>query len=134
MTIDALIIFQDEFKQRNFLDWLISHISGFFPPHRHKGIIEITSEFLKFTGIDTKLKTESEFFIIKDRIEEVFHGYDDTYNATETRSLGLGWAPVRIKFNDNKGQEIFVYIITGNNNYWGSTNKEFYNFLTGWLY
>jgi hypothetical protein len=132
MTIEVLIIFQAEFKQRSFFDWLVSHISVTLPPHRYKGDMEITDRFIKFIGIDTKLNNETEFLILKDNIEEVYHGYDETYNVFQTRGLGLSWAPVRIKFVDINGQENVAYLITGYKT-WLSTNKDFYNFLIEWL-
>ena len=132
MTIAVLIIFKDEFKQRSFYDWLVSHISGSLPPHRYIGNLELTRGFIKFTGIDTQLNAETEFLILKDSIEEVYHGYDETFNVTQTRGLGLGWAPVRIKFVDNNEKENVAYFITGYNA-WRSTNQDFYNFLMDWL-
>jgi len=132
MTIAVLIIFKDEFKQRSFYDWLVSHISGSLPPHRYIGNLELTRGFIKFTGIDTQLNAETEFLILKDSIEEVYHGYDETFNVTQTRGLGLGWAPVRIKFVDNNEKENVAYFITGYNA-WRSTNQDFYNYLIDWL-
>jgi len=132
VTIAALIIFQDEFKQRSFFDWLVSHISGSLPPHRYKGNVELTNGFIKFIGNDTKLNIETEFLILKDNIEEVYLGYDETFNITQTRGLGLGWAPIRIKFVDNDKQENVAYIITLYSR-WRTANKDFYNFLIEWL-
>lgn len=132
MTINTLIIFRDEFKQRNFFDWIISHTSGFLPPHRYRGEIEVTDKFIKFIGTDTKLKTDTEFIIDKGSIEEVYFGYDETFNVYQTRGLGLSSAPVRIKFIDTDGQEKFGYFITGYDK-WGSVNKDFYSFLIEWL-
>lgn len=132
MTIPALIIFRDEFKQRNFLDWLISHTSGSLPPHRYRGEIDVTSLSLMFTGVDIKLKTSCEFFIEKSSIEEVYFGYDEVFNVYQTRGFGLTWAPVRIKFMDTTGQERFGYFITGYNQR-GTANKDFYKFLIEWL-
>lgn len=132
MTINTLVIFHDEFKQRSFFDWIISHLSGSLPPHRYKGEIEITNTFIQFNGIDTKLNTRSEFIIEKSSIEEVYFGYDEIYNVYQTRGFGLSWAPVRIKFIDTDGQEKFGYFITGYDQL-GSANKDFYNFLIEWL-
>lgn len=132
MIVSALVIFSDDFKQRNFLDWVISHISGSLPPHRYKGEIEITNAFIRFAGTDTQLKAESEFLIERDRIEEVYYGYDEIFNVYQTRGLGLSWAPVRIKFIDAHGEEKCGYFIAGYDK-WGSVNKDFYNFLVEWL-
>lgn len=132
MKVSALVIFSDEFQQRTFLDWLISHISGSLPPHRYKGEIEITNAFIKFAGTDTQLKTASEFLIDRDRIEQVYYGYDEIFNVFQTRGLGTGWAPVRIKFTDAGGQDKCGYFIVGYDK-WGTLNKDFYNFLTEWL-
>jgi hypothetical protein len=132
MTIKTLVIFRDECKQRKFFDWIISHTSGFLPPHRYKGEIEITDQCIKFFGLDTQLKTESEFLIERNRIEEIYFGYDEIFNVYQTRGLGLGWAPVRIKFIEPDGQEKYAYFITGYDT-WGSVNKDFYSFLMEWL-
>lgn len=82
--------------------------------------------------MDTKLNGETEFLIVKDCIEEVYHGYDKTFNVIQTRGLGLGWAPVRIRFVDNNEQENVAYFITGYNA-WCSTNRDFYGYLMDWL-
>lgn len=128
MNFAVLIINKTDFKRRNFFDWLFSHISGSFPPHRYRGTMEITNDSLNFNGADTFLKTESEFTIYKNNIIQVYHGYDDVFSVFQTRGLGLVWAPVRLKLTDGE----FLYIIAGYD-IMGTKNKEFYDFLTEWF-
>jgi len=132
MVVNALIIFQEELKQRNFFDWIISHFSGALPPHRYAGEIDIANNLIKFCGTDTWSNTESEFIIEKYRIEEIYYGYDRVYNVFQGRGLGLVWAPVRVKFTGAGGEERYAYFITSSDA-WSSTNKDFYNYLVEWL-
>lgn len=132
MILSALLIFQEEFEKRNFIDWMISHVSGSLPPHRYKGHVELTGRFIKFIGIDTLLNVETDILINISSITEVFHGYDDTYTIFQTRGLGLAWAPVRVKFTGDDTQEKVAYFITGYDQ-WETANKEFYALLVHWL-
>jgi len=131
MTSTALIICRDDLERRGFLDWLRSHISGVLPPHRYKGGIEITDSYIKFTGTDTRYDTETDFFVLKKDILEVYHGYDEVFNIFQTRGLGLFWAPVRLKVRE-KDNEKFIYFIIGYT-YFGTANRQFYEFLVEWL-
>ena len=132
MTSTALIICREDFERRGFLDWLVSHISLSLPPHRYRGIIEITDSYIKFTGTDTRENTDVEFFILKNTILEVYLGYDEAFNIFKTRGLGLFWAPVRLKIQEDNKREKYIYCIIGYN-YFRTANREFYEFLKEWL-
>ena len=131
METRALIIFKENLKTRTILDWISSHLSGALPPHKYKGILQISSDRLYFEGIDVKTDQNAEFSIPRYSIEQVFHGYDNSYSILQTRGLGLNWAPVRIKYNIDDDIKT-VYIITGYEKP-GTTDKEFYEFLKEWL-
>jgi hypothetical protein len=132
LKVQALIMFQEDFQKRSFFDWVVSHITGSLPPHRYAGNIEITDKCIRFIGYDTKQKCNAEFILLKERIREVFYGYDKIYNIFQTRGLGLMWAPVRLKFTDESDSAKVLYIITGYE-IQGTTNKDFYLFLQEWL-
>ena len=132
MKINTLIIFSDEFRQRNFLDWILSHTSGSLPPHRYLGDIEISEYFIRFAGIDTKTRKPGKLVIEKSSIEEVCYGYDKVFNVFQTRGLGMAWAPVRIRFINVINEVKVAYFITGYDRL-SSANKDFYNFLIEWL-
>lgn len=132
MTISALLVFEEELEKRSFLEWLASHVAGSLPPHRYLGNVELTGRFIKFIGKDTQLNAETDIFIERSSITEVYHGYDDTYNIFQGRGIGLIWAPVRIKFKDASDLEKVAYFIVGYNS-WGTSDKEFYTLLVKWL-
>ena len=118
-------------QERSFWDWLVSHTSGFLPPHRYKGSLETADTCLRFEGVDTRSGEQMEFIFTKQSITEVYHGYDKVYSVFQTRSLGLNWAPVRLKI-ETGAEPRWFYFITGYNRP-GTLNKDFYTFLTRWL-
>ena len=132
LNVQALIIFQEDLQKRSFFDWISSHISGSLPPHRYIGNLELTDKCMRFAGYDSQQKCHAEFLMMKERILEVYHGYDKVYNIFQTRGLGLTWAPVRLKFTDDGDDTKVVYFITGYT-ILGTTNKDFYSFLREWL-
>jgi hypothetical protein len=131
METSALIIFKENLKTRTILDWISSHLSGALPPHKYKGNLQISSDRLFFEGADVKTEENVEFIIPRYSIEQVFHGYDNSYSILQTRGMGFNWAPVRIKYNMDDEIKT-VYIITGYETP-GTTDKEFYEFLIEWL-
>ena len=131
MEVPALLIYAEDFPERTFRDWLEAHITFALPPHRYAGTLAVTDHGLQFAGFDTVEKKEVVQLIPKDRIEEVYHGYDAVYSVWQVRSMGLFWAPVRLTFSTATGTST-VYLITGYDRL-GTTNREFYRFLITWL-
>jgi len=89
------------------------------------------NDLLLFRGLDAVSGKNTELTIYKNKIDQVFHGYDNIYNVYQTRGFGLNWAPVRITYKDLDADKL-IYIITGYNKP-GTMNKDFYNFLVEWL-
>ena len=131
MEVPALLIYAEDFPERSFRNWLEAHISFALPPHRYAGTLAVTEHALQFTGFDTVERKEVVQLIPKDLIEEVYIGYDAVYSIWQVRSLGLLWAPVRLKFTAATGTST-AYLITGYDRL-GTTNREFYRFLHEWL-
>lgn len=132
METPVLLIFQEDFDQRGFPDWLKSHLTGSPPPHRYAGNLEVTPEALVFRGTDREENVHTVFTIPRDTIEEVYYGFDSVYSILQTRGLGLFWSPVRLKFTDRDDRLKTVYLVTGYT-LWKTTNREFFRFLKDWL-
>jgi hypothetical protein len=133
MTTNALIIYNDDFKRRNFWDWVISHISGALPPHRYIGTVDFLPDSIVFNGYDTFLKNDCQIIVLKEEIQQVFHGYDDVYTIWQTRGLGMNWAPVRLQIDQSNNESLdYLYIIAGYNRL-RSINTDLYKYLTDWL-
>jgi hypothetical protein len=132
MRVSALLIEKEDMQKRSFLDWLVSHTAGFLPPHRYKGMLDITDAFLKFEGIDSRTSEETELIFPKATITEVYHGYDKIYSIFQTRGLGLTWAPVRLKIEERPDISRWFYLIAGYDTL-NTLNRDFYTYLTIWL-
>lgn len=134
MTIDhAYLIFRNDFKQRSWIDWLKTHISLNPPPYRFKGSIKLDSSGISFIGYDSYLEERSEFNIPKEKITQIYYGYDETYSTFQTRGMGLTWSPIRISFELNFIEnEKYLYLSSGFNGVC-STNENVFNQLKIWL-
>jgi hypothetical protein len=133
MIINALLIYGDDFRQRSFWLWLISHISGVLPPHRYRGTVHLLPDSLYFEGYDNILKENAILDIRKEKIEQVYHGYDKIYNVWQTRGMGLNWAPIRLQLSIDQGNEKeFIYIIAGYT-VPGTENRRLFSYLINWL-
>lgn len=133
---DAYLIFKDDFKSRNWIEWIKSHLMFGPPPYRFKGSIIINHYGLTFMGYDSYTKQDAEFTIRKNQITQLYHGYDATFSQFQTRGMGLTWAPVRItfepmEFNDNE-TETDVYIVAKFNGVF-SENQTLFEELKRWF-
>ena len=136
MKIDyTYLIFKNDFKHRNWIDWIASHIILGPPPYRLKGSISIDSQGITFSGYDTYLKENVEFLIKKNEMTQLYYGYDETFSTFQTRGMGLSWAPIRIKFNsisfDDKEEDTLYLVSKFNGEF--SENQELFNELKDWL-
>lgn len=127
----ALWAFEEDILSRSWLDWLTAHTSFLKPLHRYEGQLVILPDRLCFSGKDKRTSTVTSFDIHKYQIGQLYLGFDENFNAMETRGLGLTWVPLRLTFTRDEKEEK-LYIIT-NYNFWGTTNPEFFEFLKGWL-
>ncbi len=71
------------------MDWLKAHTSFLKPLHRYEGILTLHTDRINLSGIDKTNKSAVSFDVYKHQIEQLYLGFDDTFNIFETRSLGL---------------------------------------------
>jgi len=98
----AFLSFSNDIRNRSFLDWIESHISLMQPLHRYKGLLKLERESLNFYGTERKTGNDFRFTIYRYEIKQLYHGFDKVFTAFETRSLGIGWKPLRITFTREK--------------------------------
>lgn len=127
---NAYLIYRDDFKNRGFKDWLLSHISFAQPPHRYRGEVDLRSDILCFDVMDTQSKMWKRIEIQKLAIKELKMGYDRTFHVFQTRGLGLGWAPIRITLHSNPSNPLYLVV---DFNGFGSGNREFLLKLKAWM-
>lgn len=127
----SLWTFEEDILTRSWLDWLTAHTSFLKPLHRYEGQLSILPDRLCFSGKDKRTGNDTSLDIYKYQIEELYLGFDEFYNAMETRGLGLTWVPLRLTFTQNEKEEK-LYIITNYHLGW-TDNKEYFEFLKDWL-
>lgn len=131
---NAYLIFKSDFKHRNWIDWIKSHIMLGPPPYRFNGSIFFDYKGISFSGYDAFLKETTEFVIAKAKITQLYYGYDDTFSTFQTRGLGLSWTPIRITFEsaEEEESETDLYLISEFNGAF-SENKNLFEELKLWL-
>ncbi|MFC1754149.1 hypothetical protein ACFL96_12305 [Thermoproteota archaeon] len=132
-NISALMAFEEDIRNRGFMDWLIAHTSFFKPLHRYEGILLLMNDKLVFEGIDKKKKQKYQLQISKTDVISIFHGFDDIFKRGEDRALGLSFKPLRINFRQNGSCTAIYLIIEFRRALRTSKNKECYNELSQWL-
>ena len=125
---NSFLIFKNHFKHRTWLDWIQSHIMYAPPPFRFKGSVTFDVNGISFVGFDIFHDTEVQFNIPKAEIEQLYHGYDETFSTFQTRGSGTTWAPIRFKF----AHENPLYLISEFNGIY-SANEELFEELKMWL-
>ncbi|WBL26776.1 hypothetical protein [Zunongwangia sp. HGR-M22] len=133
MTIENLLIIYDtDFKKRNWLDWIISH-SMFSPPiHRYSGRAEILSDHFIFRGFDKQKDENVEIVLYRHLITQLYLGYDKIYSRFQVRS-SFFWQPIRIQYqNGSQEKPEYIYLIS-NYNHFSTSNKELFEALKIWL-
>ena len=132
METPALLAFEEDIHNRSWLDWLEAHTSFLKPLHRYEGTMTLYADKIGFIGLDRKTGKDVVFDFYKYQIDQLYLGFDDTFNMFETRSLGLTWVPLRLRLTIS-GNEKYLYIIT--NYYLGlkTDNKEWFVLLKNWL-
>ena len=127
----ALWIFEEDILNRSGLEWLSAHISFGKPLHKYEGTITIYANTLLLKGFDKRQEVEVSFEILKGRIEQLYHGFDKTFSASETRGLGLMWHPLRLTFyNDDESKNVYLII---NYRFGKTDNLEYFEFLKQWV-
>ena len=127
----ALWTFEEDILNRSWQDWLAAHLSFGKPLHRYEGMLTLYTNTLVLNGQDKKTKEEFSLQIYKGEIEQFYLGFDGTFNASETRSLGLTWLPLRLMFTKNEQVKKLYLII--NYSFGKTDNKEYFEFLKQWV-
>jgi hypothetical protein len=128
----ALWAFEEDILSRSWGDWMEAHTSFLKPLHRYEGQMSILPDKLNFTGIDKRTVENTFFDIHKYQIVQLYLGFDESYNAMETRGLGLFWLPLRLIFLLN-GKEEKLYLITNYKFFGLADTKEYFEYLKNWL-
>ncbi len=104
------------------------------PPYRFKGSVAINDAAFTFKGYDEFSNEMVEFNIAKEDINQLYHGYDETFNTFQTRGMGLTWAPIRIRFGSSNvdKEENDLYVVCGFNGAF-SKNEALFEQLKIWL-
>ena len=105
-----------------------AHTSLLKPLHRYEGQMNVLPDKLTFSGKDKRTGDETFFAIQKYQIEQLYLGFDESYNAMESRGLGLIWLPLRVTFLQN-GKEEKLYIITNYRFFGWADNKDYFEYL-----
>ena len=127
----ALWSFEEDILNRSWRDWLVAHLSLGKPLHRYQGMLTLYTNTLELIGQDIKTTEDYTLVIYKQEIEQLYLGFDETFNVSETRSLGLSWLPLRLTFKRN-GQDQKLYLII-NYSHGKTDNKEYFEFLKQWV-
>ena len=129
---NCYLIFGEDFKNRNWIDWVKSHISLAPPPYRFHGEISLDHDGILFQGMDDYKDSDTEFKIKKDSITQLYHGYDEVFNRYQTRDFGMSYAPIRMQIEKGNEEMNHLYVIS---NYNGvtSSNLELFETLKTWL-
>jgi hypothetical protein len=127
----ALWAFEEDILSRSWLEWLTAHTSFLKPLHRYEGVLTIHANALQLTGKDKRTKDEFYLEIYKYEIGQLYLGFDETFNMSETRGFGLTWLPLRLTFAKDE-QIIKLYLII-NYTFGQTDNKECFEFLKKWI-
>ena len=127
---NSLMAYEEDIKNRTWLDWLKAHTSGFKPLHRYEGTLELSNSELTFNGRDIKENKEFQLRIPLDKITDVHYGFDEVFKGREERAWPWN-KPLRIKYQA-KGVEKTIYLFAHFHHEKGvrtSDNKEVYEKL-----
>ncbi|MEO8821726.1 MAG: hypothetical protein ABI374_12835 [Ginsengibacter sp.] len=127
----ALWSFEEDILNRSWEDWLVAHLSFGKPLHRYEGVLTIYTNTLVLIGKEKKTKDEFSLEIYRQEMEQLYLGFDETFNASETRGFGLTWLPLRLIFTkDDQIRKLYLII---NYSFGKTDNKEYFEFLKQWV-
>jgi len=129
--VPAFLAFEKDIKRRSFKDWLKAHTSFMGPLRRYEGEIAFSDREIRFRGDDIKGEGQLELNIPRDRITDVYLGFDEVFKGREERAWPWN-KPLRIRFKTDKGERtIYLYVEPWKGGKWLSTpkNKEWFEAL-----
>ena len=106
----SLLAFEEDIRNRGFIDWVVAHTGFAKPLHRYEGKLSLMNDRLVFYGNDKKKKRRYHLQINKKDVTDIFHGFDNVFKRREDRALGLSFKPLRINFVKN-GSSTAIYLI-----------------------
>lgn len=118
----ALWSFQSEVTERKIHTNLRAGVAGVLPFHSHEGNILLYRDYLALT--------DSEHLDIRlTAIVNVFFGFDEVFQQSFGKNLGLAWQPLRVRFNQHEQVESVYLLIDTNmvgtqNQQWFQSIKE----------
>lgn len=119
---NSLLAYEEDIKNRSFLEWLAAHTSFLRPLHRYHGILKVDEEAIVFDGKNKNGYIDFNVTILTESITDLFFGYDEVFRRREDRSLGLtGFRPLRIRFENKRGEQT-IYVFA--NYHWMRTSKN----------
>jgi hypothetical protein len=127
----AFLSFSEDIRNRSFLDWVMAHTSLAQPLHKYKGLLKLDRDKICFYGTEKKTGDDFRLIIYKYEIQQLYYGFDNVFNALETRNLGFSWKPLRISFSREK-TDFQIYLII--DYFYGRTDNEAWmEILKEWL-
>ena len=101
--------FEEDIKNRSWLDWFKAHTSGFKPLHRYEGVLELSDEELIFDGRDVKESKKFQLRIPLRNITDVYYGFDEVFKGREERAWPWN-KPLRIRYRSgNNERTIYLF-------------------------
>ncbi len=133
MTFDAIWAFEEDMKELrgSFKERvLMAHLSQPLgkPLHRYMGKLIMEEDAFILSGKDKKTEMTSEIFIPREKIQEVFLGWDDVLRRwRDTRA----WiSPLRVRFEeDGKLKTLYIYIKKEEGKVYGRENSKIFEKL-----
>lgn len=128
---DALLAYKEDIKNTSFKEWLVAHTSFMLPLHKYKGEISLHENVLIFRGLDNKGSQKSEVIVVPlENIQDIHYGFDEVFQRTNDRSLGLFTEPLRITYKE-KRQKRIIYLYIGFDKFTRkSHNQEWFKTLS----
>jgi len=83
---NSLLAFEEDIKERSFIDRVEAHTTGFKPLHRYEDVFEITSDSIIFDGVDKKGDKRLHLEIPFSDILDVFYGFDEVFKGREEKA------------------------------------------------
>ena len=127
---NSLMAYEEDVKNRTWIDWVKAHTTGFKPLHRYEGTLEINNSHIIFRGRDVKEDKEFHLEIPIEDIKDVYYGFDEVFRMREERAAPWN-KPLRIKYksgNDEKTIYLFAHF-HHKKGIRASDNKEVYERL-----
>ena len=130
---NSYLIFKSDFKNRNWLDWIICHVTGAPPPFRFKGAVRFDATGLRFSGYDIYNSEEVNFTIPKGAFTQLYYGFDNTFYRAQTRNFGVGREPIRFTYISPENEtEVQLYLVADFNGLY-SKNEQLFEELKNWV-